>query len=469
LNGFVYMKSNRAPRDGLSWKGIIGSTIGNALEWYDFLIFGYLAVLISEQFFPSKNPLTSMLLATATFGVGFIFRPIAGIAIGMYADRSGRKKALLLVIVLMFISTAMLAFAPTYQQAGMWAPVMVVTSRVLQGISAGGEFGGATALLIESAKPGQRGFHGSWQMFAQAAGSLLAVFCAAMLTNCFTHEALTSWAWRLPFFVGLLIGPVGYWIRRGIDESEEFSKIEARPSMRFQAILVDYRPALLVSMALGGAASVMVYVLTGYMPIYAVQTLMLTPRTPFIVLSATLPVRMLFIPFFGHLADKYGGKAVMGVALLTLSVFSYPAFSWLAHEPSLERLMAVELVLAVIMAAILGPFPSMLAELFPTEIRSTGMSLTYNLTASLLGGFSPFILTWLVAKTGDPMVPSYYMTAFIVVGAIALLRYKQREPETRLAVVEAVTGGADRKTEIEAEAIVSPLVRIRRVDETRMS
>ena len=205
-----------------AWRVVIGSTIGNALEWYDFLIYGYLSVIIAKQFFPSDNPLTSLLLTTATFGVGFIFRPIAGIFIGAYADRAGRKAALSFVIILMFVSTAMLAFAPSYRQIGIVAPVIVVMSRILQGISVGGEFGSATALLIEYAPSDRRGWYGSWQMFAQAIGSFLSTLVGALLTSCFTPEALSSWAWRLPFVLGLLIGPVGFWIRRNIAETEAY-------------------------------------------------------------------------------------------------------------------------------------------------------------------------------------------------------------------------------------------------------
>jgi MFS transporter, MHS family, proline/betaine transporter len=425
------------------WKAIVGSTIGNALEWYDFLIFGYLSVLIAKQFFPSDNQLTAILMTTATFGVGFLFRPIAGIWIGMYADRAGRKAALSFVILLMFVSTGMLAFAPTYQQAGMWAPVIVVLSRILQGISAGGEFGTATALLVESAPPNRRGFYGSWQMFAQSVGSFMATVGAAILTSWFTPEALASWAWRLPFILGLVIGPFGYWIRRNMDESEEFSKISKQPAVPFRTLLANHPAALFISFALGGASNIMVYVMVGYVPIYAVQTLKLPVNTPFVVLVATLPVRMILVPVFGHLSDIYGRKAVMGSALCAFIALVYPAFFWLSHAPSLGSLMTVELVGAAIMAAIMGPFAATVADLFPTGVRSTGMSLTYNLTAALLGGFTPFILTWLVATTGDPMMPAHYLVIFMALGGLSLLCYQQRDHESSdsLLVVDATPRG----------------------------
>lgn len=186
---------------------------------------------------------------------------------------------------------------------------------------------------------------------------------------------------------------------------------------------------MLISIALDGATNVMVYVLVGYLPIYAVQTLKLPINTPFIVLAVTMPVRMLFVPIFGHLSDKVGRRKVMGRALVLFIALVYPAFIWLTQAPGLVSLLAMELVFAIIMAAVLGPFAATAADLFPTGVRSTGMSLAYNLTASLLGGFSPFILTWLVSKTGDIMMPAHYMVIFLALGALSLLCYKQSETE----------------------------------------
>lgn len=420
LGGDDQTMNNRVP---LRWKTVIGTTIGNALEWYDFLIFGYLSVLIAKQFFPSDAPLTSMLLTTATFGVGFVFRPLAGLWIGMYADRRGRSAALSFVIVLMFIATAMLAFAPTYAQAGLWAPAIVVTSRVLQGISAGGEFGCATALLVELAPQDKKGLYGSWQMVAQSMGALMATLAAAAITSGFSPEALASWGWRLPFLAGLIIGPAGYWIRRNIDESDAFEATAKHESMPFRCLLTDYPTALFISLALGAAVSVAVYVLVGYLPIFAVQMLHLPLNIPFVILAVTMPVRLLLIPLFGHLSDKVGAHRVMGAALIIFIALVHPAFTWLTRVPGVASLLVLGFVFAVLIAALMGPFAATVANLFPTGVRATAMSLTSNLTASVLGGFTPFVLTWLVAKTGDPMMPAHYMFFFLSVGALSLLCY----------------------------------------------
>jgi MHS family proline/betaine transporter-like MFS transporter len=409
------------------WKAVVASTIGNALEWYDFLIYGYLSVIIAKQFFPARDPVISMLLTTATFGIGFVVRPIAGVAIGIYADRVGRKAALSFVILLMFVSTAMLAFAPTYNQVGILAPIIVVGSRILQGISVGGEFGSATALLIEYAPPHRRGFYGSWQMFAQSIGVFLATLMGALLTSVFTAEALASWAWRIPFMVGLLIGPIGFYIRRNIREPDVFLKEAQGKKVSIAEIFRRYPAELFVSFALSVVTNIMVYVLIAYLPIYASQTLKTSLNAPFMVLTAALLVRMTLVPYFGDLSDKIGRKRIMAVALMLFALVIYPAFIWLTKHPSTSSLMIIELVFAVLMAATIGPVSTTLAELFPTHLRSTGLSLTYNFAASVFGGFTPFLLTWLVAKTGDKLMPAHYLVGFLILGVISLRFYKESD------------------------------------------
>lgn len=436
------------------WKAVVASTVGNALEWYDFLVYGYLSVIIAKQFFPADNPVTSMLLTTATFGVGFIVRPIAGIAIGIYADRAGRKAALSFVILLMLVSTAMLAFSPTYSQVGILAPIIVVCSRILQGISVGGEFGSATALLIEYAPPGRRGFYGSWQMFSQSIGVFLATLMGALLTSVFTADALSSWAWRIPFLLGLIIGPIGFYIRRNLQEPEIFLKEAQRKKVSIAEIFRRYPAELFVSFALSAVTNIMVYVLIAYLPIYAVQSLKTSLNAPFIVLTVSLLVRMALVPYFGHLSDKIGRKIIMGVALTLFALLIYPAFIWLNMYPTTTSLLIMELVFALLMATTLGPVSTTLAELFPTHMRSTGLSITYNLAASLLGGFTPFLLTWLVAKTGDKLMPAHYLVGFLVLGAVSLLFYKESDMNAVLSDHDA-RESAEKDVDLVAQACQS--------------
>ena len=206
----------------LNTRAVVAAVIGNALEWYDFTVFGFLTVVIAQLFFPAGNDYSSILLTTATFGVAFVMRPIGGIVLGLYADRAGRKAALSLVIGLMTLGILLLAIAPPYSAIGIGAPLMIVLGRLLQGFSAGGEFGSSTALLIEAAPFSKRGFYGSWQMASQAAALLLGAVVGALITRGLSPEALKSWGWRVPFIVGLIIGPIGFYIRRNLSDSEAF-------------------------------------------------------------------------------------------------------------------------------------------------------------------------------------------------------------------------------------------------------
>ena len=204
---------------------IAATVIGNALEWYDFIVFGFFTVIISRLFFPADSQYASLLLTTATFGVGFFMRPVGGVLLGIYADRRGRKAALLLVIALMTVAIAMIGFAPTYAAIGVAAPLLIVLARLLQGFSAGGEFASATSFLVESAPAHRRGFYGSWQMVGQGLSVLIASLLGAFLTRTLAPETLESWGWRVPFLFGLIIGPVGLYIRRHLAETEAFLEI----------------------------------------------------------------------------------------------------------------------------------------------------------------------------------------------------------------------------------------------------
>ncbi|WP_035514890.1 MFS transporter [Paraburkholderia nodosa] len=407
-------------------RAIVAATIGNAFEWYDFIVFGFLSVIIARQFFPSSNPTVSMLLTTATFGSAFLMRPIGGILLGIYADRAGRKAALSLVILLMTLSSAMMALTPGYATLGIAAPIIVVLARLLQGLSAGGEFGSATAMLIEYAPAHRRGFYGSWQNFGQFVAAVTAALMGALVTRGLSASTLDAWGWRLPFLFGMLIGPVGFYIRTRLHETPASHDDGAHATLAGQAastlatVWREHQAALWIAFGLVVASSVAQYVLNVYLPVYAVTQLKLPVSAPFIVLMVTGTLRMILIPLFGLLSDRIGRKPVMGVAMALYVLCIYPLFLWLVAAPGLPRLLATEVVFAVLMAAALGPASTALAELFPAQVRATGLSISYNVATTLFGGFSPFLVTWLISATGDKMMPAYFVTAAMIVGLIAL-------------------------------------------------
>ncbi|MDN7671083.1 MFS transporter [Burkholderia oklahomensis] len=417
-------------------RAIVSAIIGNAFEWYDFIVFGFLSVIIARHFFPSTDATVSLLLTTATFGSAFLVRPIGGILLGLYADRRGRKASLSMVILVMTISSGVMALTPDYRTIGIAAPVIVLLARLLQGLSAGGEFGAATSMLIEYSPAHRRGFYGSWQNFGQFLAAAVAAMMGALVTRYLPTGVLDSWGWRIPFLFGMLIGPVGFYIRTRLDEAPVYVCAAADMPDSAVSTLVhvwrEHQAALWIAFGLVVAGSVAQYVLNVYLPMYSVQQLKLPVSAPFTVLIVTGLLRMLLIPLFGHLSDKVGRKPVLGVSMALYVMTIYPLFVWLVAAPSLERLLVTEVVFAVLMAAALGPASTALAELFPTQIRATGLSISYNLATTLFGGFSPFLVTWLIAETDDRMMPAYFVTAAMVVGLIAL--WPMREGMTRASI-----------------------------------
>lgn len=400
---------------------ILAAVIGNALEWYDFVVYGFLTVIISRLFFPSDSEYASLLMAMATFGVGFFMRPVGGILIGLYADRKGRKAALQLIILLMTISIAMIAFAPTYAAIGAAAPVLIVLARLLQGMATGGEFASATSFLVESAPPDRRGFYGSLQMVGQSVAALAGATAGMLITQGLTPEQIDSWGWRLPFIFGLLIGPVGLWIRRHLNETEAF--VEASQSTEAPAGLMAiwrlYRRSIAVSFGLVVSGTIMYYVVLIYMPTYAKTQLNIPLGQAFIAQVAGLLCLTVGTPFFGILSDRIGRRPVLMLACGLYFVLPYPLFSWLQADPGLFRLAVMQVILCSAVAVGFGAISTALAEQFPVRMRSTGLALAYNFAVMLFGGFAQLIVTWLIKATGTPLAPAYYVMFGAVVGLSA--------------------------------------------------
>jgi MFS family permease len=348
-------------------------------------------------------------------------RPVGGILIGMYADRKGRKAALQLIILMMTISIAMIAFAPTYAAIGAAAPLLIVLARLLQGMATGGEFASATSFLVESAPPGRRGFYGSLQMVGQSVAALAGAAAGMLITQGLTPEQIDSWGWRLPFIFGLLIGPVGLWIRRHLNETEAF--IEASQStdapVGLMTLWRNYRRSIAVSFGLVVSGTIMYYVVLIYMPTYAKTQLGIPLGEAFIAQVAGLLCLTIGTPFFGILSDRIGRRPVLMLACSLYFVLPYPLFSWLQADPGLFRLAVMQIVLCSSVAVGFGAISTALAEQFPVRMRSTGLALAYNFAVMLFGGFAQLIVTWLISATGTPLAPAYYVMFGAVVGLSA--------------------------------------------------
>jgi len=426
--------STAAPRKNQ----VLAAVIGNALEWYDFIVFGFLAVVISRLFFPAESEYSALLMATATFGVGFFMRPIGGVLLGIYADRKGRKAALQLIISLMTLSIAMIAFAPPFAAIGIAAPLLIVLARLMQGFATGGEFASATSFLIESAPANRRGLYGSWQMFGQG----LAVFCGAGVTALVTSNLspadLDSWGWRIPFIIGLIIGPVGLWMRRNLSETEAFLEARQAPKEKqsLARMLRSHLRQVVTVMALTVCGTVAFYVILVYMPTFANRQLGMELKDAFTAQVVAVAVLTLLMPVFGALSDRVGRKPLMIVATLGLLLALYPLFSWIHAAPSVGRLLTMQLMLCSLLAMFFGPFSAAVAEQFPAGVRSTGLALAYNLAVMIFGGFAQFIVTWLIQNTGMAIAPVFYVLFAVTLGLIGSFCLIDRTHEAQLAVVD---------------------------------
>ena len=400
---------------------VTAASIGNALEWFDLLIYGYFAVTISRLFFPSDDQTVSLLLALGTFGASYLVRPFGAIVLGAYADRAGRKASLMVSIVLMMIGTTLMVVVPTYASIGVLAPLFVLFARLLQGFSVGGEFGSSTSFLVEHG-PDRKGFFASFQWAGQGFAAVLASLFGVGLTTALTADQLNAWGWRIPYIFGLLIGPIGLYIRRHVDETPEFLASEA-PSTPVRDVLRHQWGRVLLAIGIAVVSNSSNYLIL-YMPTYAVKQLSLPQSSGF---AATLLGGMILTvgsPLIGHSSDSVGRTRIMQVAAGLFVISAYPAFVLLTGYASLLVLIGIVCWLSLLKTIYSGVMPSLMAEIFPTRTRVTGMALSYNISVPIFGGFAPFISTWLIELTGNSLAPSFYLmlTALVSLGALVLVR-----------------------------------------------
>jgi MHS family proline/betaine transporter-like MFS transporter len=420
---------SRPPSPGRTVRVIAAASIGNALEWFDLLVYAYFAVTIAKVFFPSADATASLLATFGTFGVSFLVRPLGAIVLGAYADRAGRKAALLASILLMMCGTGLMAFMPGYQEIGVLAPVMVLVARLMQGFSVGGEFGSATAFLVEHTSD-RKGFFASWQWASQGLTALLASGFGVALTTGLSADQLQSWGWRVPFLFGLLIGPVGLYIRQHAAETPEFAQAKTQAKtmaspLRHLLAQQKARLALVVGAAVISNSS---NYLILYMPTYAINQLGLPQSVGFIATLIGALVLGTVAPLAGHWSDKIGRTRIMLAMTALFLLTAYPLFYYLAGHATLAVMILAVGWMSLLKAGYSGVLPALLSELFPTETRSVGMSLGYSISVTIFGGFAPFVSTWLIDITGDKLAPSFYLmaTALLSLGALLVVRARLR-------------------------------------------
>jgi MHS family proline/betaine transporter-like MFS transporter len=412
-------------------KAIAAITIGNALEFFDFTVYGFMTSVIGKIFFPSMSAYNQLLLTVASFGVGFLMRPLGGIVIGAYADCAGRKKAMGLTITLMALGCVMMAFAPTPAQIGISAPLIIVAARLIQGFSAGGEVGASTTLLVEYARANERAYMGSWQIASQGLGVMVGALFSGVLLAVLSPAAMQSWGWRLPFVVGMLIAPVGIFIRRQLDESGTVSvERTGRRDSRLKLVLRDHWQSVLLASLMFISGTVGVYVIAFYMPTFAARELGLSVQVGLWAAVLFGAVNFMLAPYSGRLADRFGRKPVIVWSRIVLIMLLFPGFHWLLAAPSPARLYTLVGVLSVLATTQTPALLVMLTEMFPKEVRATGLSFVYSTVVAVFSGFSPFAVTWLVHESGNKLAPAWYLLGITVISTIVMLWIRDRTGET---------------------------------------
>ena len=411
---------------------ITSAVIGNAFEWYDFVIYAYMTPIISTVFFPvdPNDPATqinAVLATTAVFGVGFLMRPVGGVVLGVIGDKYGRRTGMVLGMGLMALAMLILTFAPTYREVGLVAPAIVVIARLLQGFSLGGQFGTSTAYLIEMAPPGKSGIYGSWQMTGQIASLVVGTTFGVMLTHLYTADELAAGLWRIPFGFGLVILPVTWYIRRHLQESQVFVTMQkeqaARKGEGIGKELVGHTRHLLVSIGMIAASAVSFYAVYSYTVTYAKTVLHLPVEDAFVAELVAACLMLVVVPAGGMLCDRFShARKQMLVGFLgAYFILMYPAYAWLSAAPTTAKLVIVQLAISLVSGLFLGVYCTTMSELFPARIRSTGLSIANNVSVLIFGGFAQFFLTWIFKLTGSPIAPVYYVMFGIALGLLGAL------------------------------------------------
>jgi MHS family proline/betaine transporter-like MFS transporter len=422
-------------------KVVVAATIGNVLEWFDFVVYGFLAVTIAEVFFPTGNSTVSLLVTFGAFGLAYLVRPLGAIFVGSYSDKHGRKAGLTLSIALMMVGTTLMAVTPGFATIGIAAPVLITLARLLQGFSVGGEFGSSVAFLSEHGSK-RRGFAASWQFSVAGMITAIASLFGVALTTLLSHDQLVSWGWRIPYFFGMLVGPAGLYIRWRLSETPDFLEAEQPESMPLRELLGKHPIPVLLGIGISIISNSSFYILL-YIPTYGQKTLHFPAYTGFIATLIGGVVLAIGSPLFGYWSDKIARPRIMVVTAWLFFLTSWPCFFLMSTWPTLTACIIAVSWLQLLKAGYSGVLPSLLGEQFPVATRAIGVSLSFSTAVTVFGGFAPFIATWLIAQTGNPLSPSFYLVVTAAMSGLALWGI-QRRSAGAIAAVPApgiATGG----------------------------
>jgi len=401
---------------------ILRATSGNFLEQFDFFLFGFYASAIAKAFFPSENETAALLNTFGVFWLGALMRPIGAVVLGAYIDRIGRRQGLIVTLSIMAVGTVVIAFCPTYGSIGVAAPIIVLAGRLLQGFSAGVELGGVSVYLAEISTPGNRGFYTSFQSSSQQVAIFVAAIVGYVLSELMPAATVAAWGWRIPFFIGCLIIPVIFFLRRTLEETPEFLQMKKHPTASevFASAIANWRIVIL-GMMIAVLTTTTFYFITVYTPTFGKTVLKLSTQDALLVTLLVAVTNFIWNPVGGAVSDRIGRKPVLLTIAGLSFVTAYPALHWLVSAPSFGKLLAVQMMFSFYFGVYSGTMLGCLVEIVPKHVRTTCFSLAFALAAALFGTFTPFASTWLIQQTGDKASPCYWLMFGASLGIIAAL------------------------------------------------
>ena len=413
-------------------KAVVATAMGNAMEWFDFGIYSYLVVIISQVFYSGIDESYQLIFGFGTFAVAFLVRPIGGVVFGRLGDKLGRKKILALTLIMMAIATLSIGFIPSYESIGIWAPILLLLARLVQGFSTGGEYSGAMTFIAESAPDKRRGLMASGLEVGTLVGYIAGSGVVTLLTYMLGDQTMLDWGWRIPFFIAGPIGIIGLYLRNHLEESPAFAKMEeqkeeaeaeaASASVSLKDMLIYHRKPLIIAIILVFFYNVIDYTVLTYMPSHLSDVLGYGNTKGLLLILIVMFIMIPIVLIMGHFGDRIGNKRIIIGSLIGVVVLSVPAFMLIETGSNLLVFFGL-LIIAVLLSALQGTMPSQLPSLFFTEVRYSGLSITYNVSASLFGGTAPLLIAWLINVTASTFAPAFYLVFAAIIGIIVVWIY----------------------------------------------
>jgi metabolite-proton symporter len=412
---------------------VIRVASGNFLEQYDFFVYGFYASYIGRAFFPVGDAFASLMLSLATFGVGFLMRPLGAIILGAYIDRHGRRTGLIITLGMMAVGTLSIAVTPGYAQIGIAAPLIILVGRLLQGFSAGVELGGVSVYLAEIATPGNRGFYTAWQSASQQVAAVCAALIGVTLTATLPTADMAAWGWRIPLIIGCAIIPLIFWLRRSLVETEAFQRLEkAHSATAIFRIVAENWALVLTGMGMSILTTTTFYLITAYTPTFGREALHLNATG---VLAVTLCVgvsNFIWLPIGGMISDRIGRYPLLFLIPVLAIVTAYPIMLWLVADPSFPKLLTVVLLFSSYFGLYNGAMIPLLAEIMPPQVRTAAFSLAFSLATAIFGGFTPLMSTYLIQLTGNKAAPALWLSLAAVLSLAGVIAARRRREQNAM-------------------------------------